>query len=120
MTVSGITFEFGDILLVPFPFSSNPNESKQRPAVVVSNSTYNIGTRDVILCGITSVLTNTGFSISVNQGDMESGMMPARSLIKYGNIYTLRKDLIIKRIGRVRSNKRKEIVQALASLLNGT
>lgn len=120
MTVSGIAFEFGDILLVPFPFSSNPTESKQRPALVVSDNTYNIGTIDLILCGITSVLSNTGFSIPINQRDMENGIMPATSLIKYGYIYTLRRDLVIKRIGKANATKRIEIVKALASLLNGT
>ena len=46
--------------------------------------------------------------------------MPAKSLIKYRNIYTLRKDLIIKPIGRINSNKRKELVKALDSLFNGS
>ncbi|MDH2899897.1 MAG: type II toxin-antitoxin system PemK/MazF family toxin [archaeon] len=120
MSGSGARFEFGDVVLVPFPFSSDPRESKQRPGVIVSNSTYNIGTTDLILCGITSVLSNTGFSIPIAQSDMEEGMMPAKSLIKYGNIYTLRKTLIIKHIGKINANKRSELVKALASLLNGT
>ena len=106
--------------LSSFPFSSNPNESKQRPATIISNSTYNIGTRDLILCGITSVLSNAGFSIPISQAEMKKGIMPAKSLIKYRNIYTLRKDLIIKPIGRINSNKRKELVKALDSLFNGS
>ena len=119
MTVSGTTFEFGDVVLLPFPFSSNPSASKQRPAVIISNSTYNIGTSDVVLCGITSVISNTGFSIPISQQDMETGLMPARSLIKYGNVYTLNKGLIIKRIGRIDKKKRNELVKALVSLFNG-
>lgn len=120
MTASGIIYEFGDVVLVPFPFISNPTESKQRPAVIISNSTYNIGTYDLIFCGITSVLSNTGFSITVNQSDMEEGFMPAKSLIKYGNVSTLQKTLVIKQIGRIDANKRSELVKALASLFNGT
>jgi hypothetical protein len=32
-------FEFGDVVLVPFPFTSQ-RTSKKRPAVVVSNRAY--------------------------------------------------------------------------------
>lgn len=120
MTTSGTTYEFGDVLLVPFPFISDPTESKQRPGVVISNSTYNIGTPDIIFCGITSVVSNTGFSIPISQSDMESGLMPAKSLIKYGHVATLKKTLIIKRIGKINSNKRSELMKALVSLFNGT
>ncbi len=34
-------FELGDVVLVPFLFT-NQATSKRRPAVVVSNSTYNL------------------------------------------------------------------------------
>ncbi|MGA2291404.1 hypothetical protein [Bradyrhizobium sp.] len=35
-------FEFGDVILVPFPFTSQA-ASKKRPAAVVSNRAYNTG-----------------------------------------------------------------------------
>jgi mRNA interferase MazF len=46
-------FEFGDIVLVPFPFTSHA-ESKKRPAVVVSNRAYNLAKPDVVLMAATS------------------------------------------------------------------
>ena len=42
------SFEFGDVLLVPFPFS-NQTAGKQRPAVVVSSAAYNRERPDLIL-----------------------------------------------------------------------
>jgi mRNA interferase MazF len=48
-------FEFGDVILVRFPFT-NQNDAKQRPAVVVSNRTYNDNMPDVIAMAITSVM----------------------------------------------------------------
>jgi mRNA interferase MazF len=46
-------FSFGDVVLVPFPFTSQAT-SKHRPAVSVSNSDYNRTRPDVVLMAITS------------------------------------------------------------------
>jgi mRNA interferase MazF len=46
-------FEFGDVVLVPFPFT-NQAASKQRPAIVVSNAVHNRAKPDVVLMAVTS------------------------------------------------------------------
>ena len=46
-------FAFGDVLLVPFPFTDQAG-SKKRPAVVVSSSAYNGSRRDLIVMAISS------------------------------------------------------------------
>lgn len=48
-------FDFGDIVLVPFPFTSQV-ASKKRPAVIVSNRAYNSAKPDVVLMAVTSQL----------------------------------------------------------------
>ena len=48
-----MSFEFGDVVLVPFPFTSHA-ASKRRPAVVVSASDYARLRADVVLMPITS------------------------------------------------------------------
>jgi mRNA interferase MazF len=48
-------FEFGDVVLVPFPFT-NQRASKKRPAVVVSNHAYSTARPDLIVMAITSQL----------------------------------------------------------------
>ncbi len=50
-----ITCEFGDIILVPFPFTDQ-TMSKKRPAVVVSSRAYSRGRSDLIIMAITSRL----------------------------------------------------------------
>jgi mRNA interferase MazF len=37
---SPATFNFGDVILVPFPFTDQSG-SKQRPAVIISSASYN-------------------------------------------------------------------------------
>ena len=39
-------YEFGDVVLVPFPFT-NQTGSKRRPAVIVSSAAYHRGRPDV-------------------------------------------------------------------------
>jgi len=51
-------FEFGAIVLVPFPFTSQA-AAKKRPAVIVSNRAYNTSRSDVVLMAITSQLRQT-------------------------------------------------------------
>jgi PemK-like, MazF-like toxin of type II toxin-antitoxin system len=46
-------FEFGDVVPVPFPFTSQ-TASKKRPAVVVSNGAYSATRSNVIVMAITS------------------------------------------------------------------
>lgn len=44
---------FGDVVLVPFPFTDQSG-AKKRPAVIVSSSGYNASRRDLVIMAITS------------------------------------------------------------------
>ena len=46
-------FEFGEILLVAFPFTDQ-SATKRRPAVVISSEAYHSQRPDVIVMAITS------------------------------------------------------------------
>jgi mRNA interferase MazF len=46
-------YSFGDIVLVPFPFTDQ-TAAKRRPAIVVSSAAYHRDRRDVILMAVTS------------------------------------------------------------------
>ena len=46
-------FDFGNVVLVPFPFISQ-TASKKRPAVIVSRSAYNQAKPDIVVMAITS------------------------------------------------------------------
>ena len=46
-------YKFGDIVLVPFPFTDQTT-TKKRPAVVVSSDVFNSQYADIIVMAITS------------------------------------------------------------------
>jgi mRNA interferase MazF len=52
MTIAS-RFDFGDVVLVPFPFTDQSG-TKKRPAVVVSIVDYNTSRRDIVIMAITS------------------------------------------------------------------
>lgn len=47
------SYEFGDIVLVPFPFTDQTTQ-KKRPAVVISSAAYHQAHPDLIVMAITS------------------------------------------------------------------
>lgn len=53
MVTGTSSFSFGNVVLVPFPFTDQSG-SKKRPAVVVSNHGYNASRRDIVMMAITS------------------------------------------------------------------
>lgn len=52
-------YEFGDVLLVPFPFTDQ-SRVKKRPAVVVSSSAFHREQTNVIVIAVSSVLEALG------------------------------------------------------------
>lgn len=61
MMVGQAAYEFGDVVLVPFPFTDQSG-TKKRPAVVVSSRGYNCERRDMVIMAITSqIRSSPGF-----------------------------------------------------------
>ena len=52
-------FNFGDIVLVPFPFTDQ-STSKKRPAVVICSPTYISERSDLIIIAVTSQIKTAG------------------------------------------------------------
>ena len=71
-------FEFGDIVLVPFPFTDQ-SATKKRPAVVVSSQAYNTERPDLIIQAVTSQIgtSNTFGEVVVNQWQQAGLLKPS-------------------------------------------
>lgn len=94
------SYNQGDVVLVPFPFTDF-STFKQRPAVVISSNGFNRIHQDVIVAAITSHLsTQPLFSdYRLDPADWKSAGLPKASLVKLGKVVTIDQRLIRKKLG---------------------
>ncbi len=93
------TYNFGDIILVPFPFTDQTT-SKKRPAVVVSSDVYNSDRPDIILMAVTSQMRHLGKTGEAEVQDWQEAGLIKPSLIK-PILTTIEKSLVLKKLGRL-------------------
>ena len=117
MNKSGIKFEHGEIVLVPFPFT-DMSKSKLRPVLILSNTSYNKKSSDFICCGITSNMNNKKNSVILEDTDMKDGTLPKKSRIKFSNIFTLQRDLAVRQIGQINSKKLSIVISSITKLIS--
>ena len=109
-------FEFGDVLLVPFPFS-NQTAGKQRPAVVVSSAAYNRERLDLVILAITSQIRPTlGLGEALITDWKQAGLIKASVLKPV--LTTIEKGLVIKQLGRLAAAD-QEILRKLLGIIFG-
>jgi len=102
MMMSDNALQFGEIVLLKFPFTSG-GKLKKRPALIL----FDCGDEDVIVCRITSKLYDTEFDFRI-EGWKKAGLkLP--SVIRIHKIATLGKDLIYKKIGRINKHLTEDI-----------
>ncbi len=114
---SGTTYKQGEIVLIPFPFT-DLSTKKKRPVLVLSNDEYNKRTEDFIVCGITSNIKDSEFSVLIESKDLESGYLPKPSRIKIDKIFTLEQSLVIKKFARLKSDTMVKLKQELSQLFS--
>lgn len=105
---SGTIFEQGEIVIVPFPFS-DLSSIKQRPVLVLLKNSYNNNSDDIITCGITSNLKDTLCSILIDNNNLEIGNLPKQSRIKVDKLFTIEKNIVKKRIGKLNNSTMEKV-----------
>ena len=108
-------FEFGDVLLVPFPFT-NQTALKQRPAVVVSSRAYNRARPDVIVMAITSQVKPIAGMGEVWISEWQLANLLKPSVIK-PVFATLEQSLIVRRLGSLQPQDLSSLRGAIAAVL---
>jgi len=111
------TYKQRDIVLVPFPFSDLSNQ-KVRPVLILSNDTYNQRSADVVVCGLTTNLIPTDYSVIINVTDVEQpGTLRHKSKIKIDTIASLEQSLLIKKIACLKSSIFRQVIAEIMNLI---
>jgi mRNA interferase MazF len=108
-------FEFGQVVLVPFPFTSQA-ASKRRPAVVVSTRSYNLDRPDVIVMAITSQLRPSPLFGEVWLSDWQGAGLLKPSAIK-PIMATLEQRLVIRSLGALVERDADELRRAISQIV---
>ena len=110
-----INYDFGDVVLVRFPFTDQKS-SKKRPAVVVSSFSYNRARPDLILMAITGQVSPSPRLGEVAVVDWKKVGLLKASTIK-PIVTTIEKNLVIRRLGRLESSETSALRKSLAVIL---
>lgn len=108
-----------EIVLVPFPYT-DLSSIKKRPVLVISNDVFNTQQQDLIVAAITSKSFIDDYSCEILDSDLEFGFMPEKSIVKLSKLFTIDKNMIIKKFSKVKPEKFLEIKDKLFSILSTT
>ena len=105
-----------DLIWVRLPFSSL-KESKVRPAIIVSNDSYNSKSEDVVVCAITSNLEEKEYSILIDNSSLSSGRLRLSSKIRADKIIQIEKELIIRPFARLNDGAFDRFIEEIKKLI---
>jgi mRNA interferase MazF len=107
-------FEFGEILLVPFPFTHHA-AFKKRPVAVASARAYNDARPDVVVMAITSQMSATG------RYDLVIADWQAAGLLKPSAVKpvfaTLERSLVLRRLGTLDAADQTALREAIEEMI---
>ena len=105
-----------DVCWIVFPFSDFGGE-KHRPALILSNDSYNKESEDILICAITSSLAVKPYSLPLDESCFSEGSLPLQSRLRCDKIMTVHKPLVGRKIGRVNDETFAKAVKEINKLL---
>lgn len=103
----------GDVITVPFPFA-DLRGSKRRPALVITK----LEGDDVIICPISTKAEGDKTAISLKNEDFVFGNLPESPCkIRPSCLFTVDINIVATKIGYLRKEKIKEVMQRIAEIL---
>jgi len=110
-----VTYESGDVVVVPFPFTYRQT-SKRRPALVISSGpVFNNLSGHLVLAMITSE-KNAPWPLDVPLKDLDSAGLPSPSVVRM-KLFTLDQRLIVRKAGKLADIDQSGVSTALNNLL---
>ncbi|NJO21135.1 MAG: type II toxin-antitoxin system PemK/MazF family toxin [Spirulinaceae cyanobacterium RM2_2_10] len=109
------TDSFGDVLLLPFPFT-NQAAVKKRPAVAIGSADYHRVYADVMVMALTSQVSRL-----VLLGELVVQNWPGAGLLKPSLVKpvvaTVQKSLVLRRLGQLQAVDRDALSRVLPTIL---
>jgi len=108
-------YEFGDVILVPFPFTDQTT-SKRRPAVVVSSDAYHRERPDLVILAITSQTRPAAGIGEVAVAHWQQAGLLRPSVLK-PVVATIERGLVMRKLGRLEEEDRHALRGVLDQIL---
>lgn len=109
------SYNFGDVILVPFPFTDQTS-AKKRPAVVVSSDFYNGSLPDIVLMAITGQIRKP-----LRDGEIEIAEWQKAGLLKSSVVKpiftTVEKNLVLRKLGALETIDKESLRDNLQNLI---
>ena len=102
----GMKFSKGEVVVISFPFSDLLN-AKKRPMLVLAERG-----EDLVGCAITSNPASEGIVLSA----FEQGNLPLKSKIKYWQINTFLKELVVRKVAKIHPSTHQEVLSKINEL----
>lgn len=104
----------GDVLWADLDPVQGREQAGRRPVLVLSHDIFNERSGTAIAAAITSSSQGAGFPLTV---ELASGGLPKRSWVKVGQIRTLSRQRLGKRLGRVTPEELLRVVDGLNEII---
>lgn len=108
-------YNFGDVVLVGFPFT-NLQTTKKRPAVIISSQSYQQNRPDVILMAITSQVRQPLATGEAILQDWQAAGLVKPSVLK-PLIATIEQNRIVKTMGQLSATDREKVSKVIQAIL---
>jgi mRNA interferase MazF len=110
-----VSYNFGDVNLVPFPFTDQAR-TKKRPAIVVSSAAYNRVRPDLVLMAVTSQVRSVLAFGEVNITHWSAAGLLKPSIIK-PVFTTIEKILVLRGLGHLEPTDEQSLRGTLPTIL---
>lgn len=108
-------FSFGDVVLVPFPFTDQSG-TKKRPAVIVSSARYSASRRDIVIMAVTGQgRTPLAFGEAL-VADWQAAGLVKPSVLK-PVFTTIEQGLVVRAMGRLAAADAKTLRDVIGNVI---
>lgn len=110
-----MAYSFGEVVLVPFPFTDQSG-AKKRPAVIVSSGGYNLNRRDIVIMAITGkVRMPLAFGEAMLADWQTAGLVKASALKPV--FTTIEQGYVIRNIGALSASDQQQLREVMAAVI---